>query len=79
MQLHVIIIITCKAVVKMKKQTPKEIIDKLKSQRKPERSNYTYRLPTKLMENLERVCKQNDIKITAVLEELIGEFVRNDG
>ncbi len=60
----------------MKKRTPHEIIKKIKED-KPERANVTFRLPVVLMERFDKICEKNGVKMTAVLEELIQDFVTN--
>ena len=56
----------------MPKMTAKEIIKKVKDQkRKEQRSNYTFRLPDELMVSFKKKCESEGISMTSVLEEMI--------
>lgn len=52
----------------------KELIKRAKSQSKPERSNYTFRLRSDLMEAFKEKAEENEVKQTAVLEEFLKDF-----
>ena len=43
----------------------------------PDKKNYTFRLPTELMNDLEKVCKSQRVKPTSVLIGLINSFLED--
>lgn len=53
----------------------KEVSERLKM--RPERlprENCTFRLPKDLMRDIRRICKEDGYTVTALLEELLGEY-----
>ena len=43
---------------------------------KPEKANVTFRLTTDLYERFQKVCKSEDVKPTAIIEQFLTEFVK---
>lgn len=63
----------------MAKIDSKDILKRVKLKDKPERANVTFRLNTKLMEDFKKVCEDQAVTPTAVLEEFMTTFVADIG
>lgn len=62
----------------MKQKTTKvkrrEILNRARTA-KPDRKNYTFRLPEDLMDKFEETCNKEKVSRTQLLEELIRSFL----
>jgi len=61
----------------MAKMTSKEIVAKVKRQQEQEsKANVTFRLTKSLTDAFRAKCEKQGVAMTAVLEELISEFLK---
>jgi len=61
----------------MAKASGKEILERVKrKQLQDAKANVTFRLNEALMNDFRKRCKQQDVSMAAILEELIGDYLR---
>lgn len=59
------------------KVNKKELVKAAKENERPERSNFTFRLNTGLMEAFKAACKKEGVTTTAVIEEFLRGFTKH--
>lgn len=59
----------------MVKINSKQLAKRVKEKAKPLKANVTFRFDIETMEKFKKACKEQKVKPTAVLEELMGLFV----
>lgn len=56
------------------KTNKKALIESARGDR-PDKTNYTFRLPTALYEAFKRECEKNKVKPTAIIEAFLKDFI----
>lgn len=61
----------------MAKIDSKELLKRVRDKGKPDRTNFTFRFNTMLMEAFKDVCKKQKVTPTAILEEFMESFIED--
>lgn len=63
----------------MPKIDSKEILESAKKKDRPERANYTFRFNKAVIDDFKKVCEEQSVTQTAVLEEFMARFAADIG
>ena len=58
----------------MARKSAKDIINKVKAKKRPEKTNFTFRLDAELLAAFYKKCDKAGVSKTEVLEEIIRDF-----